>query len=152
MDVNGGFLDQYFYCDTLDVCQVNVWNYLDYDCPNSEWVRSNNLTLTDCGATEGVCPSFYSSPESVGVQTNTTQALASSEYCTIFIDSSQTVSHMIIDNAYKVAIAELRGYLYSHVIIIPEGTQKYYTIYNYNEYGSSVTFTLSFSFAVQRII
>ena len=148
-DREGSFVSEWSYCETLDVCVENVWNYLDYQCP-SEWIRANNVTFEDCGVVETVCPQFESTSLSYGVTTTTTQALASGEECAIYINAQQAVARMTIQNTYDLEIKELIGYIYGEVITIAEGSERTLTLYNANQYGNSITFTLSFSSAVQN--
>ena len=103
------------------------------------------MDITSCSPSEGTCPSFTSSANAYGVYTNTTQALASGEYCSIYVDATQAVARVIFDNTNNLGIVEVEGYVYGSPISIDAGTYQYFTVYNADSSGGSITFTLSFS-------
>ena len=49
MDMNGGFLKSYSYCNHTDECLEDAWNYLNKEC-ESGWVRGKELNFDTCMA------------------------------------------------------------------------------------------------------
>ena len=145
-DNNAGFLDSFSYCQAIDVCLENAWNYIDYKCA-STWTRGNTIDLDICGPRETTCPEFISSANAYGVYTNTTQALASGEVCSIFVDATQAVARIIFDNTNNLGIEEVNGYIYGSPISIDAGGFQTFNVYNADSSGGSITFTLSFSWS-----
>lgn len=103
------------------------------------------MDITACSPTTATCPEFYSSANAYGVYTNTTQALASGEQCSIYVDATEAVARIIFDNTNNLGIVEVDGYVYGSPITIDAGTYQYFTVYNADSSGGSITFTLSFS-------
>ena len=86
-DNNAGFLDSFSFCEPIDVCLQNAWNYIDYKCADGGWTRGIDIDVETCGTTETTCPEFVSSSVAYGTYSNTTQALASGEVCNINVDA-----------------------------------------------------------------
>lgn len=147
-DTNAGFLDSFSYCSAIDVCLENAWNYIDYKC-SSEWTKGRDLTIDSCEPTNTTCPGFESSEAAFGIYSNTTQALASGEMCTVTIDAGSAVARVIFDDTSNLGIEEIKNYVYGDPITVPQGDTQTFTIYNADSSGGSITFTLSFSNAMQ---
>ena len=60
------FLETYDYCEDLNECLLDKWNYLDYICP-TEWSPGADLSLEFCEAESVTCPAWVSTPEKDGV-------------------------------------------------------------------------------------
>jgi hypothetical protein len=81
-------MDAYSYCSSRDICVANIGNYIDNKC-SSHWRKGKKLSLiNDCAASVTTCPSFTSSDTSYGQWSNTTNSLASTEYCNITVDAT----------------------------------------------------------------
>lgn len=81
------FMETYDYCEDLNECLLDKWNYLDYICP-TEWFPGADLSLEFCEVEEVTCPEWISTPEKEGVVQNFTWALPAGSSCNIVVDGS----------------------------------------------------------------
>ena len=58
-DSNAGFLTSHSYCQSLDVCLQDAWNYIDYKC-STKWTKGRKIGIDVCGPQETTCPGFDS--------------------------------------------------------------------------------------------
>ena len=65
MDTNSGFLVSYSYCNQLDECLKDAWNYINRPCLD-DWKGGSSYDLTACEAENNTCPSYASDPEKYG--------------------------------------------------------------------------------------
>jgi len=63
MDLNSGFLVSYSYCEAIDECLQDAWNYINRKC-QSNWVKGKNYDLTICHPDVITCPATFISSES----------------------------------------------------------------------------------------
>jgi hypothetical protein len=71
MDETSGWLETWSYCLHSDMCEKDVWNYINRKC-TSGWRRGKEITLEECEPEEIVCEEFKSTVEEFGVYTNKT--------------------------------------------------------------------------------
>ena len=140
MDINAGFLVSYSYCNQLDECLKDAWNYINRPCLD-DWKGGKSYALDFCEPETITCPTYKSTPEEYGVYTNTTWSLAAGGMCSVKIDASEGVARVIFDETSFLGIES--EYKIGDVITFDSGENEI-VIYNGAETGP-LTFLISFS-------
>ena len=131
-------------------CLEDEWDYIDRPC-SSGWMRGYQIALIqDCKPSLTTCHSFVSGAQQQGQWTNYTETLALGEYCTVEVDATAFVAHVVFDNALTLGI-QIDSYRIGNVIDVSQGQTKTITVYNGDTSGA-ITFTLAFSSALSGIV
>ena len=68
------------------------------------------------------------------------------------VDATNGVARVVFDNTANLGVIGYPKYLYGTSITVPYGNKQNFTIYNADNTGGSVSFTLAFTSAIQLIL
>mmetsp|Transcript_11774 Transcript_11774/g.11702 ORF Transcript_11774/g.11702 Transcript_11774/m.11702 type:complete len:157 (+) Transcript_11774:161-631(+) len=142
-------MTSFSFCEALDVCLEDAWNYIDYKCA-SKWIKGKKMDIFDCFPTETECPSFTSSESVYGVWTNTTISLATTEYCQFVVDGTKAVARVVFSNGANYGIVGQYKYEQDEVVTVEDDVLEF-IVYNADSSGGTVSFTLAFTGGVQLL-
>ena len=140
-------MSSFSYCDAIDVCLEDAGNYIDYKCA-SDWTKGRKMAIDECVPSNATCPSFTSSDQAYGVWTNSTQSLATTEQCTVSVDATAAIARVVFSDADSLGIVGYSDYIMGEPLVVAAGESESFVIYNADNSGGSVSFTLSFTGAV----
>ena len=135
-DINSGIGVSYSYCEFLDVCLKNAWNYIKRDCP-SGWLKGKDLDLfNQCKPTKSACPSFVSNTTTFYQKwDNQSWSLPAGTFCEISVDAREAVGRIQFGGDKRsLGIFQPSDVLVDDITTFQEGVQDV-IVFNANESG-----------------